>query len=252
MPDRRLHRGPHPEDAHLFAPGQWAALQGACADLAWLLSRGYALNSGLKIVGDRYALTQRQRVAVMRATCSDQSLNHRQALQITAEQAQGQPLWLDGYNVITTLESALAHAVLLRCRDGCIRDMASMHGHYKRVAETAAAINLVGLYTSAILQTPAIHWLLDSPVSNSGRLKTIIYQIAAAAGWAWTVELVTDPDPILAKSQNIIATADSVILDKRASALNTSPSPTTHQWFNLTGAIISWAIPEAVIVALDQ
>ncbi len=43
---------------------------------------------------------------------------------------------VDGLNVITTLEVALAGGVLLIGRDGCMRDMASFHGNY-RVVEDA-------------------------------------------------------------------------------------------------------------------
>ena len=63
MPDRRKHRGPHPEDARLFAPEVWPLLREATADLCWLLSRGYADKSALRLVGDRYELVARQRAA---------------------------------------------------------------------------------------------------------------------------------------------------------------------------------------------
>ncbi len=56
MPDRRKHRGPHPEDRRLFAPEALPRLRAAAGDLSWLLSRGYAPESSLKLVGDRYAL----------------------------------------------------------------------------------------------------------------------------------------------------------------------------------------------------
>jgi len=213
MPDKRLHRGAHPDDARLFAAPQWEALRAAVADLAWLLSHDYAIHSALKLVGDHYNLTERQRIAVMRGTCSDQSRAYRQKHQLTRQAAAGQPLELDGYNVITTLESALAGAVLLQGRDGCVRDMASLHGHYKRVAETQPAIEMVGHFAQRHLAGSPLHWLLDKPVSNSGRLKTILRQTAACFSWPWTVELVNDPDPILAASSGIIATADSIILD---------------------------------------
>ena len=48
-------------------------------------------------------------------------------------------LLIDGYNVLTTVESALAHGLLLIGRDGCMRDLASMHGSWRKVDETAIA-----------------------------------------------------------------------------------------------------------------
>ncbi len=51
---------------------------------------------------------------------------------------------LDGYNVLTTVEAALAGGVLLEGRDGCYRDMASMAGRFHWVEETAPAVESIG------------------------------------------------------------------------------------------------------------
>src|SRR5688500_3971235 len=66
MSDSRKHRGPHPEDGRLFATDQLPALREATRDLSWLLSRDYASPSALKLVGDRYQLEARQRIAAAR------------------------------------------------------------------------------------------------------------------------------------------------------------------------------------------
>src|SRR6478735_7021868 len=107
MPDHRAHRGPHPDDAELFAPGAVPRLHSAVGDLSWLLSRGYADPSAQKVVGDRYNLTQRQRTAVMRCACTDEAKRRRLATRARAEDVRNQPLTLDGYNVLTTVEAAL-------------------------------------------------------------------------------------------------------------------------------------------------
>ena len=59
MPDQRKHRGPHPEDGPLFAPANWPDLRCAVSHLSWLLTRAYAWESALKLVGDRFRLTAR-------------------------------------------------------------------------------------------------------------------------------------------------------------------------------------------------
>jgi len=58
MPDKRTHRGPHPADAKLFAPDAVPDLQLATADFSLLLTKGYAEKSALKLVGDKFSLTQ--------------------------------------------------------------------------------------------------------------------------------------------------------------------------------------------------
>ncbi|MEN6458399.1 MAG: DUF434 domain-containing protein [Thermoguttaceae bacterium] len=238
MPDRRLHRGPHPEDARLFGDEALPRLRGAAADFCWLLDRGYAHDSALKLVGDRHQLMARQRTAVSRCCCSAEDAVRRRSREATVEQLADTPLWIDGYNVLTTVEAALAGGVVLVGRDGAWRDMASMHGSYRRVAETGPALELLGQTLAAAPALPC-RWLLDRPVSNSGRLKAIIEQVAAAHDWPWQVELTADPDALLIDQPGVIvASADSAILD-RVSA-----------WFNLAGETVRRHAPTARVVDL--
>jgi len=237
MPDTRRHRGPHPEDAELFQAGRRPALCTAVADLAWLLTHGYSENAALQLVGDRFQLTQRQRIAVMRSACSDQALQRRRAALVPAEQLSGQRLDIDGFNVLTTIEAALAHGVLLGGRDGCIRDMASMHGSYRHVDETGPALMLIGR-TLDRFSLAACCWYLDRPVSNSGRLRARLEQLAASRGWPWQVELSPNVDAVLAVSPHVVATADSVILDRCA------------RWFNLAREVLTCGLSGVEIVDL--
>ena len=239
MPDRRKHRGPHPEDARLFAPEAWPLLREATADLCWLLSRGYADKSALKLVGDRYDLVARQRTAVGRCSCSDAKATRRREHRVGPQQLAGRPLWLDGYNVLTTIETALAGGVVLAARDGTYRDMASMHGSFRKVAETLPALKLLGRVTAAFEVHECV-WYLDRPVSNSGRLKQLIERVAAAEGWPWRVELVPNPDIPLAETPQVVATADSAILDRCAA------------WLNLARETVVRQVPQAQVACLGE
>lgn len=213
MPENRRHRGAHPRDAQEFAAEHWPALRAAVGDLSWLMSRDYAEPSAVKIVGDRYQLTARQRLTVLRCACSDAALDRRQAHEIAPESLAGEAVAIDGFNLITTVEAALAGGVLLLARDGCVRDMASMHGNYRKVEETLPAIHASG-ETLGSLGVTRVTWYLDSPVSNSGRLKVLLVEHAAAHGLPWDVCVVQNPDAELAASSEVVATADSVILDR--------------------------------------
>ncbi|MEN6451755.1 MAG: DUF434 domain-containing protein [Thermoguttaceae bacterium] len=240
MPDRRTHRGPHPEDGRLFGVEALPVLRAAAADFCWLLDRGYAHDSGLKLVGDRYSLVARQRIAVSRCCCSHADVLRRSQHETPVARLAGATVFLDGYNVLTTVEAALAGGIILVGREGAWRDMASMHGSYRRVAETLPALELIGqtLAGAAVAQT---RWLLDRPVSNSGRLKTIIERLAAARGWPWQVELVADPDrTLVAQSGVVVATADSAVLDR------------CEVWFNLAAETIRRGVSAANVVRLGR
>jgi hypothetical protein len=238
VPDRRTHRGPHPEDARLFAAETHSKLSQAVDDMCWLLSRGYAPHSSLKLVGDRYALVARQRIAVARCSCSDDNAERRLIHEAPAQSLSGRPLKLDGYNVLTTIEAALSGGVILAARDRAYRDMASMHGSYRKVSETLPALELLGAELADLSVAESI-WYLDRPVSNSGRLKTLMEELAWKKRWPWRIELASNPDDLLAESPEIIVTADSVILD-RCSA-----------WYNLARQIITRHVQQAWIVDLS-
>mgnify|MGYP001548361577 CR=1 FL=1 len=212
MPDRRTHRGPHPEDAVLFTTETLPVLRQAVGDMSLLLSRGYAEKSSLKLVGDRYALNQRQRTAVMRSSCSDEKLHQRQNSQIQPESVSQELGILDGYNILITVEAALAGGVLLLGRDGCIRDLASIHGTYRKVSETLPALEVISEILIKLNPSEVV-WVLDKPVSNSGRLKGVILEFAAKKSLRWDVRLEMNPDKVLLESEHIIATSDSAVLD---------------------------------------
>src|ERR1051326_1793260 len=140
--DGQRHRGAHPADDKLFAARHLPAMLQAVADLSWLLGQGYAPSASLTLVGDHFRLKERQRLAVARAACSDEQKASRQSRRLTLEKIHGQELLIDGFNLTITIETALSGGVLLNCRDGCIRDMWSVHGTYRSVAETEKAICL--------------------------------------------------------------------------------------------------------------
>jgi len=239
VPDQRRHRGPHPEDLRYFDPSCWPALREATADLGWLLSRGYPRESALKLVGDSRGLVARQRIAVSRCACSDAEVERRLRHQVAHGSLAGRSLRGDAYNVLTTIEAALSGGIILAARDGTYRDMASMHGSYRKVAETRPALELLGR-TIAAMGVGEVFWLLDRPVSNSGRLKALMELVARAAGWSWRVELVPDPDPLLMASQEVVATADSAVLDR------------CEAWLNLARETIVRHVPEARIADLSD
>jgi hypothetical protein len=238
VPDRRVHRGPHPEDARLFAPEAEPRLRCAVGDLCWLASRGYADASALKLVGDRYELLSRQRIAVARAACSDAAHARRREHEMSVAALAGETLAIDGYNLLTTIEATLSHGVILACRDGCYRDMASMHGSYRKVQETVPALELIGAFLSE-QHVAQCRWLLDSPVSNSGRLKQLMRELADKHGWNWQIELVANPDAVLCATDTLNATADSAILDR------------ANRWVNLARVVVTARIPDARVVDLS-
>lgn len=239
MGDNRKHRGQHPADAKLFTEKTVPIIRQAVADLEWLLSQGYPQRASLKLVGDRFRLRDRQRRAIVRAACSDQDLELRTKHRVPVDQIHEQTILLDGFNVLITVESALSGGMLFKSRDGCYRDLASIHGSYKRVTETQEAVLLIGEYLHKFCIHKAL-WYFDRPVSNSGRLKTMLYQIAGERGWNWEIDLVYNPDKVLIEASGIVVSSDSIILNQ------------SKRWFNLGREVVDLYISDAHIIQLGS
>ena len=138
---------------------------------------------------------------------------------------------IDGFNILITVETMLSEGILLCCYDGCIRDMASVHGSYRKVEETLAAIAIIGETLEE--QSPeSVHWLFDSPVSNSARIASFLEAQGKERHWPWTAELLASPDHVLKKSDSIVCSGDSVVLDH------------CKAWYDLSSAILTKLKPK--------
>ena len=232
------HRSAHPDDQVLFNGQQLLRLQKAVYELCWLFNHGYARHSAITLVGDHHQLGKRQRMAIGRAACSDNRKNARNSKCLKLQEINNRHLIIDGFNLIITLESAIAGAVLLQCHDGCIRDIASVHGTYRQVQETKSIIAMIGR-TLAVYQPASVQWLFDRPVSNSGRLTQLIRTTAEAHGWNWRADLHDNPDQAISASNKIAITSDSVILDA------------VEHWLNLTAYMLDHDFHNAWLIDLS-
>jgi len=214
------NRGKHSNDDKLFSTKWHSTFTEAVDDLCYLFSRGYAENSALQIVGNRYKLNKRQRNAILRISCSDEEKSGRAISECKVSDLENADVEIDGFNLLILLESALSKAYLFKGRDGVYRDISSVHGTYKRVVKTEEVIRLIGKVLKEY-KVNSVKWYLDQPVSNSGRLKTRLLELGSLVGLNWEVELVYDPDKVLVKSKNIVISSDGWILNH------------ANKWFNL-------------------
>ena len=216
-------------DKHQFST-QVPKLSEATTDLCWLLSRGYNHRSALTLVGDKFQFTKRQRQAIHRAACSAAAIQQR------ASKQQHPPLitstaYIDGFNILITIECALKGELLLRCRDGLIRDISATHGGYKQSQYTDLAIDLIQQQLH-LLKLQKLIWFLDRPVSNSGKLAAKIREKGMEA------EVVNNPDQALCLSQGLVISADGWVLEQ------------STKWYPLAEDIIATHIPNAWLLEL--
>jgi hypothetical protein len=232
-----VKRGYVPSDTKEFNKDSLILLSRAQQDILYLLNRGYPMKNASTFVGNHYVLSERQRLALVRATSSTETLVFRKQKCLT-EDFENQIVYVDALNIIITLEVALSDSTLLRCMDGSIRDLAGLRGTYRLIDKTDIAIRLIGEELKAMKVKKAVFYL-DSPVSNTGRLKQRIQELLEQYTFEVTTELVNNADTILEKMDYVIS-SDAIILNKCVS------------WINFVYKITKTYLPETGYIDLSM
>lgn len=233
MTDSR--RGFVPTDEKEFNAEGQNRLYRAQMDLLYLLEQGYPVKNASTFVGNHFMLSERQRLAMVRATAPAYELAIRRRKQLS-DITIGKSVVIDGLNVIITLEVALSQGTLIRCMDSVIRDLAGLRGTYRLIEQTDKAIRLIGDRLAKLSIEEAILYL-DAPVSNTGRLKQRILELLKDDPFRVNVELVNNADAVLKERANVI-TGDAIILNQCKS------------WYNLTAVILDETFPELPVIDL--
>jgi hypothetical protein len=230
------NRGKEGRDDLLFGtPKMQDKIKEAITDMCYLLSRGYAQKSSIQLVGNKYRLNARQQQAVQGMSASKQQIKKRQSTCVTLNTLKGQDIIIDGFNLIIILESALSQAYIFKGLDNCYRDLSGVYGTYKRVQQTEQALLLIGSVLKQA-EVNSVLWVLDKPVSNSGRLKTRLRELAEQEQYNWNIILENNPDKYLAESASVIITSDAWILDR------------AETWCNIAGYLIEQTINNVNVV----
>lgn len=218
-----VKRGYCPEDEKEFNHDAAKKLRKAGQDLRYLINHGYNIKGASTFVGNHYLLSERQRLALVRAISTDENIRQRKKREITGS-LEGRTVHIDGFNTIITLEVAFSDSLLLKCMDGTIRDLAALRGTYRLIDKTDLAIMHIGGILEKEMIKKAVFYL-DAPVSNSGRLKQRILELLSTFNFEIQVEIIHNVDSVLEKLDNVV-TSDAIILDKCIC------------WINLTGKIM--------------
>lgn len=190
----------------------------AVHDLRYLLNRGYRKKGALKFVSDRYLLNIHERNYLARKVFSREVAVSRQNKILHISRVKDENIFVDGYNVLITVESiCTGQPSLVRCDDGFLRDVNAVFGKYSIKNTTKTALTQIILLLKCY-KPKFVEFLYDSPVSQSGELSKITRNLLNAndvPGCAVTSKNVDSELINLSKEvQGIIATSDSAVIDK--------------------------------------
>lgn len=231
-------RGFDENDKRWFSNKEQERLQKAKEEIEWLISRDYKMEHVIKFIGDRYQFSLRQRDALKRGACSEESKKIRREKRLPLECLREGAIHIDGFNLLINLEVALSGGTLIIGSDGCIRDLAGLRGTYKIIDKTDKALKIIGEFLNKYNCKNVIFYL-DSPVSNSGNLKHKILEYSKEWNINVEVNLVNNADVILEKLDRVVST-DAVIIDKCVN------------YFNMAREIIENYIEETNIIDLEK
>lgn len=230
-----VKRGYYPQDNRDFNGKALETLKSSARDLLYLLNRGYPIKPASTFIGNHYLLSERQRTALTRVVCPEADAAARKTKQKRAEALAGATVNIDGFNTIITLEVAQSVSPVFLCMDGTYRDLAGLRGTYRLIDKTDIAIRYVFSELQKLAVKRAVFWL-DAPVSNSGRQKARIAEIAEEMKFDAGIEVVNNVDAALYSLENVIS-SDSIVIGH------------CPGWLNLCGRIIP-GIPGIWIVDL--
>ena len=232
---KTVRRGWQEEDERFFSSEEMEKLSLSAYECAFLLERGYPLQSAVTFTANHRLLSQRQRIAMGRITVCPSRLRMRKAREMD-HLDPGCTVHIDALNAVILMETALSHSVILQCMDGCIRDLSGLAGTYSIISVTDEAITRVLKKLTQLGASKAVFWI-DSPVSNSGRLKQHIADCADRLQFPVDLQMVHNADTELKKLDHVIS-GDSEIIEQCKS------------WFNLYPLLIN-DIEDPWIVHLD-
>ena len=134
-------RGYVPEDDRNFSECVVKDMRSASRHICYLISEGYDLKQASTFVGNHFMFSERQRLALMRSVAKKEQLKVRKEKE--KNRVFGEEVWIDGFNIIITLEVMLSDSILFLCQDGTIRDLAALRGTYRIIPETEKAIEIL-------------------------------------------------------------------------------------------------------------
>lgn len=188
----------------------------AVEDYRLLRNRGYPETASLQLVGNRHRLNAVQRQTLFRGVVPEPVGAPRRLKLQQARALAGQPLGIDWFNVLITVESYLKGLAVFVADDGVVRDAAAVHASYRPGPVSARAEEEV-LQAVAALAPARVDLYLDSPISFSGAIAGgMREEWARRLPLPCSVQVVPSADYSLKSYPGIVATSDSAIMDRAA------------------------------------
>ena len=194
-------------------------LKAAARDARYLVDHGYPKESAIRFVSDHHRLPEEQRFVLTRVVVASDTAKARRDKIQPLKALHGRALFIDGYNVLISVESLLGGKPVYLCDDGFLRDVQGIFRSYRPSDLTVPALDAIfDLLASACSAVTEV--LLDQQISMSGRLAVLMRRVMAEHDVLGMVRTAQDVDRQLKEMKGVIATGDGTIMDAAVSVVD--------------------------------
>lgn len=185
----------------------------AAKDYRYLLDRGYPQRGFLGLVGDRYKLSNRERSILYRGLSSRKQADRR-IQKLMLEYDGKSKLYIDGFNVITTVSSYLLGLPVFISMDGFLRDASQRRGRLEDNNRLEEAVRLIAGYLHAA-EVASVDIYLDEAGEITGMVKSILLAKIQHLSLNVNISICKNVDKeLIAVNDGIVCTSDSEIIDE--------------------------------------
>lgn len=184
----------------------------AAVDFFYLLERGYSRKASLDLVTSRWGLSKLERAALYRCIFDSATSAARRSKALANPPRK---LAIDGFNVLSTIQSALIGDSLLLAMDGLIRDLSAS---IRRVTVNQLLVTALNVLLSSLsrLDVREVVIVLDAQVSRSGEFAKLARALLSSYIGSGEVLVSSKADTSLVAlgGDYAVATSDSLLVDR--------------------------------------
>ena len=199
----------------------------AVEDLRYLLGRGYGRISAVKFVGDKYVLDKSQRLLLYRGVYPPEGASNHQRKMVGPADIDQSVLSIDGFNVLWTVDGALKGRPLYLCDDGFVRDISAIHGSIPQ-GDISRPLELI-IVVLKDLNPKNVHFVFDRLISRSGEISRDVKRLLSSTSLKGDASTATSADFEVLRKGEIVATSDSIIIEKASRAFDLAAYIITKQ-----------------------
>jgi hypothetical protein len=204
----------------------------ALYDYFYLADRDYPERGFLKLIGDRYGLSEYQRTILYRGVTSKKTAEFRYSKLISPDKIRGEELWIDGFNVLLTISSYLQGSPVFIAMDGFLRDAAHFRGRFPKSDLIVRSFHL--LTKTLLTCNPGIVCIyLDENAKTFTDVEVLFGENNLINDLDLEIVFCAKVDKFLVqKNEGLICTSDTGIIDASSCKIVDLARLTLFQHFN--------------------